>query len=114
MTATPSVGANQAPWLSSFAKLAWVETRTYLRDPTAVFWTFLYPTILLVVMMALFGSTETQSPSLEADIVATDGQQAQLTRLLEKRASFVDGVTLFTSACRSTGLTMPYRSVVGW
>ena len=84
---------NQPGWLNSSVTLAWVETRTYLRDPTAVFWTFLYPVILLVVMMALFGSGQTQAPNLETDIVARDGQQAQLTRLLEKRASFVDGVT---------------------
>ena len=94
MTVEPSARSNQPPWLSSFAKLAWVETRTYLRDPTAVFWTFLYPTILLIVMMALFGSSETQTPSLETDIVvARDGQQARLTRILERRASYIDGVS---------------------
>ncbi len=94
MTNAPSVGTNQPPWFGSFAKLAWVETRAYLRDPIAVFWTFLYPTILLVVMMALFGTPGIQAPSLETDIVAKDGQHAQLTQLLERRASLFDGVTL--------------------
>ncbi|MDE0064414.1 MAG: ABC transporter permease [Gammaproteobacteria bacterium] len=93
MTGTSAATTNQPAWFSSFVTLAWVETRTYLRDPAAVFWTFLYPIILLVVMMALFGSPETRSPSLETDIVSSDGQHAQLTRLLERRASFVDGVT---------------------
>jgi len=74
MTGTPPAKTNQLPWLSSFKKLAWVETRTYLRDPAAVFWTFLYPTILLVVMMALFGAPEAQMPSFEADVVARDGE----------------------------------------
>lgn len=38
--------------------LAWIEFKTYLRNRTALFWTFVNPLVTMVVLMAIFGSND--------------------------------------------------------
>lgn len=41
--------------LSAFLTLLAIELKMYIREPTAIFWTFLFPILLLLLMMVLYG-----------------------------------------------------------
>ncbi len=70
-------------WLATAVRFARVETATYLRDKSAIFWTFIYPVVLLVLMMVLFGGdravtmrvdVEGEGPGVERIVAALDGR----------------------------------------
>mgnify|MGYP002781088262 CR=1 FL=1 len=81
-------------WSRQCARLTLVETATYLRDRTAIFWTFLYPVVLLLIMMALFGGSA-GSPvdfKMSIDIEGRGLAADLLANRIEKNLSFIDGV----------------------
>lgn len=53
--AAPAAGGAKSNWLGQAARMTAIETSMYLRDKVAIFWTFVYPIVLLVLLMAVFG-----------------------------------------------------------
>ncbi|MFC7332371.1 ABC transporter permease [Rhodocista pekingensis] len=76
-------------WLRCLIQIAYIETAAYLRDRTALFWTFLYPIALLVLLMSLFGAG---SPRVVIDIADGTGAGAAVVTALEQRVSRIEGV----------------------
>ncbi len=53
--AAPAVTNTKSTWLGQATHMTVIETAMYLRDTVAIFWTFIYPIVLLVLLMAVFG-----------------------------------------------------------
>lgn len=81
-------------WSRQCARLTLVETATYLRDKTAIFWTFLYPVVLLLIMMALFGGSSGSAVDfrMAIDIEGRGPAADLLADRIERNLSFINGV----------------------
>lgn len=55
--------------LKRFIGFSWIELKVYLRDPTAIFWTFLFPFLLLFIFMALYSEDNNTLPTTKLTIV---------------------------------------------
>ena len=87
--------SHDGDWRAQCARLTQVETATYLRDKTAIFWTFLYPVILLMIMMTLFGNT-TATPSgfqLSIDIEGQGEAAEVFSERIEQNLGYIEGVS---------------------
>lgn len=63
--------------------LSWIEFKVYLRNRTALFWTFVNPLVTLLVLMLVFGG-EQRGLQLPVDLfVARDIQQPEARQLKE-------------------------------
>jgi ABC-2 type transport system permease protein len=78
------------------ARLITAEVRAYLREPVAVFWTFLFPVLLLVVLMRIYGSPDTAFLRGELYVVDSDQTAAsqRYVQFLERGLSQVPRVKL--------------------
>lgn len=76
--------------LHGLATLLRVEVFTYFRSRSAMFWTFLYPVLLLVVLMAVFGGGKQAVFSLE---VAAPAEHI-IVREIEDRFHMINGISL--------------------
>lgn len=81
-------------WLGQAWQFTIVETATYLRDTTAIFWTFLYPVALLLIMMLLFGGGGSRSPSLALDVEGTGPAAEQLVSQLKGTFDAIQGLNI--------------------
>ncbi len=81
-------------WLGQAWQFTIVETATYLRDTTAIFWTFLYPVALLLIMMLLFGGGGNRSPSLALDVEGTGPAAEQLVSQLKGTFDAIEGLNI--------------------
>lgn len=81
-------------WARQCARLTVVETATYLRDKTAIFWTFLYPVVLLLIMMALFGGSSGGPADfrMAIDIEGRGPSADILADRIGRNLSYIDGV----------------------
>lgn len=83
-------GARRAPgWLVTAVRFARVETATYLRDKSAIFWTFVYPVVLLVLMLVLFGG---RAVSMSVDVEGVGPGVDRLVSALEARFRYIPDV----------------------
>ena len=67
-----------------------IEIITYFRSRSAVFWTFFYPVLLLIILMAVFGGSKQAVFPLE--VVAPADHI--VVRAIEERFRMMDGVAL--------------------
>jgi ABC-2 type transport system permease protein len=63
-----------------FLKLTWLDCRLFLRNPTAVFWTFTLPVLLLTLMMISFGDERRSLGT--ATLIIADQDESALSRNL--------------------------------
>lgn len=80
-----------ASWSSIAAQFAIAETSSYLRSKSAIFWTFIYPIALLVLMVALFGERSVQ---MTVDIEGRGLIANQLASTIESRSRHMDGLEI--------------------
>lgn len=71
-----------------FLKLTWLDCRLFLRNPTAVFWTFTLPVLLLTLMMISFGDDRRSLGTATLIIADQDGStlSRDLADILAKTA----------------------------
>ncbi len=74
--------------------LAWIEFKTYLRNRTALFWTFVNPLVTMAVLMAIFGSND-RGIQLGVDVqieAASPADMAYARTIIERAgtAGFLD------------------------
>lgn len=81
-------------WTAQAVRFTLVETATYLRDKTAIFWTFLYPVMLLVLMMMLFGGGAGSSFSMALDVEGHGRSADRLVAQLDRTFSVLEGVKI--------------------
>ncbi len=98
----PATVVQQAPsrpaapgWAAQAIRFTLVETATYLRDKTAIFWTFLYPVVLLVLMMLLFGGSGGGGDfSMAVDVEGRGRGADRLVAQLDRNFAVLDGVKI--------------------
>jgi ABC-2 type transport system permease protein len=76
--------------LHGLSTLLRIELITYFRSRSAVFWTFFYPVLLLVVLMAIFGGSRQAVFPLEVSAPP----EHSVVRAIEERFRMIEGVTL--------------------
>jgi ABC-2 type transport system permease protein len=81
-------------WLHQAWRFAVVETATYLRDSTAIFWTFLYPIVLLLIMMLVFGGGTSGTFSMAVDVEGRGLAATQFVEKLETNFAALDGLDI--------------------
>lgn len=87
--------AHRSPrgWLGQAWRFTAVETATYLRDKTAIFWTFLYPVVLLLIMMLLFGGGSGNF-AMSLDVEGRGPAAERLVNQLERNFEALDGIDI--------------------
>lgn len=73
--------------LNKFLEFTWIELKIYLRDPSAIFWTFLFPFLILFIFMAVFSDENESFISTKLKIV-----EAQESEYATRFAANVDTV----------------------
>jgi ABC-2 type transport system permease protein len=58
--------------------LTWLELKVYLRDPAAIFWTFFFPFLLLVIFMAV--NSEDEETFVSTKVIIVEGSDDKLSR----------------------------------
>lgn len=90
--------------------LSWIEFKVYLRNRTALFWTFVNPLVTLLVLMLVFGG-EQRGLQLPVDLfVARDIQQSQERQVDELFADLKERKYLVVSRLTAPP---PDRSALG-
>lgn len=90
-----TAAAARAPsgWLGQCGRLTAVETATYLRDRTAIFWTFIYPVVLLVLMMTLFGGGgERNAFRMALDVEGRGAAADRVVDSVRRNVAMIEGV----------------------
>lgn len=87
MTASSTTG-----WMAQAIRFTLVETATYLRDKTAIFWTFLYPVVLLLLMMLLFGGGGKSDFSMALDVEGRGRGPDLLLAQLDRNFEVLEGI----------------------
>lgn len=80
-------------WNLIVIKFAHAETGSYLRNKSAIFWTFVYPVVLLVLMISLFGERSLQ---MTVDIQGQGRITDLLASALERRSQATNGLEIVT------------------
>lgn len=63
----------------------WIETKSYLRDRTALFWTFIYPVLLLIILDYMFNggdTTEAEKSEYSGFLISGMASMATITTAL--------------------------------
>lgn len=102
----PAPATGPTSWLVQVGRFTIVETATYLRDKTAIFWTFVYPIVLLALLMAVFGGGNIRSFSAKVDIEGRGTGPDQFVALLDSRFAVI-GSANFSYRRVSPGETTP-------
>lgn len=79
--------------MKSLWHLTRLETLSFLRSKTALFWTFAYPVVLLVLLHALFGQP-TSRLTVEIDDRSPSMASTLVTDILEERLAYIDGIEM--------------------
>ena len=88
-----SPGRASSGWLGQCVRLTGVETATYLRDRAAIFWTFIYPIALLILMMTLFGgAAEERTFRMALDLEGHGPAAEQVANRIRSNFEMIDGV----------------------
>ncbi|UUL82505.1 ABC transporter permease [Sphingomonas qomolangmaensis] len=90
---SPSPTRPASGWIGQTVRLTTVETATYLRDRTAIFWTFVYPVVLLMLMMTLFGGGgERESFKMALDVEGRGATADRVVAQIQRNFSMIDGI----------------------
>lgn len=57
--------------------LTWLELKVYVRDPAAIFWTFFFPFLLLIIFMTVNSEEEETFVSTRVMILSGDGELSE-------------------------------------
>ena len=81
-----AVASDRRPsgWLGQASRFTAIETALYLRDNTAIFWTFIYPVMLLVILMIVFGGGQARFFA-EIDVEGTGPGADRFAQVLQGR-----------------------------
>lgn len=88
MMAADQAMPTSSGWFAQATRFTTVETATYLRDKTAIFWTFVYPIVLLVLMMALFGGGSRFAATI--DVEGSHPSADRFVAAMEQRFQSID------------------------
>lgn len=106
MTADTPPWRRVAAWVAATARLARVETAAYLRDKSALFWTFVYPVVLLLLLIALFG---TRPVTMKLDVEGRGPGAERLIAALQDRSRHIENVRLQIKRVSADTPTPPGR-----
>ena len=79
--------------LTKFWGLTWIELKIYLRDATSIFWTFLFPFLLLFIFVTINGDENENFIATQVEIVSPEGS-AYAQPLANDIAQVLDDVSL--------------------
>lgn len=80
--------------MSTFAMLTMIEIKSYLRNYSAVFWTFAYPVALLIILSLIFGGNDNHTAAVEISDRANNSYSEQYVEALNERVAMIPGLTL--------------------
>lgn len=82
--------------MSTTLTLAMIETKAFLRNWTAIFWTFAYPIALLIILSLVFGGSNEFTAKLEVVDDAQNTYSQQYVEAIHDKVDMVPGMALET------------------
>lgn len=76
------------------ATLAMIETRAFLRNWTAIFWTFAYPIVLLIILSLVFGGSNDFTAKIEVIDDAKNTYSEHYLSAIHDKVNMVPGMSL--------------------
>ena len=93
--------------MRGIAKLAWVQAKLFVREPSALFFTLVFPTLLLIVFGFIFGNEPLTQWGLEVGYI--DIQVPALAAIIIGSLGLI-GIPIATASERELGVLRRYRA----
>lgn len=93
--------------MRGIAKLAWVQAKLFVREPSALFFTLVFPTLLLIVFGFIFGNEPLTQWGLEVGYI--DIQVPALAAIIIGSVALI-GIPIAISTERELGVLRRYRA----
>ncbi|MDP4535121.1 ABC transporter permease [Alkalimonas collagenimarina] len=82
--------------MSVISILTWIEIKAYLRNWGAIFWTFIYPVALLILLSLMFGGDKGYTARIEVVQAAGNPVAEEYIEALHDRMDMIPGLSVHT------------------